>query len=176
MKFYQLLVAAEKLMVQYSTVNFKILDIRISDFGAKWMFDRLNEVSPDKSRIYDKSINFLGYGIFKYGLAIFISILYMLLCLKVNLYLLPILLLVFYCVEVHFLFLFPILFDSIKSPIFTSLKCTYILGLMTAIWNVIPIGIFMLFGLMNFKKPYRNWLIGCIAILIWYRDEIRDRI
>ncbi|MDF3821064.1 hypothetical protein P3G55_14220 [Leptospira sp. 96542] len=176
MIFFELLFDAKNFIDKPSIDKNWYKDIRVIDFGSRWMFDRLTEISPNEVRYYNESINFLAYGIFKYAFSIFITTLSSYIILQVDWRFFPLFIFIFYFIEVHFLFLFPILFDNIRRPIFTSMKCTYKLGLITAISNVIPIGIFMLCGLMNFKNPLRNWLVGCIAILIWYRDEIRDRI
>lgn len=176
MKFYELLTQAKKFIDLSIENNDWQQDFKVLDFGSKWMFDRMNEISPNHSRYYDPSINFFGYGVFKYGLSILVTVLFLLLITKINLFLLPSLVIIFYFVEVHFLFLFPILFDKKTNPIATSIKYTYQIGLIHLIVNVIPIALFMIWGLFHFKNPLRSWLVGCIAILIWYKDEIRDRL
>lgn len=176
MKFYTLLRQANDFIKHSMNNNDRLSDVYAFDFGSKWMFDRMNEIIPNPSRYYDRNINYFGYGIFKYGLSIAISILFLIYFYHNNVFLLPLIVIVFYTIEVHFLFLFPILFDGKRNPLITSLRYTYQLGIIHLITNVIPIAIFMILGLFHFKNPFRNWLIGCVAILIWYKDEIRDRL
>ena len=95
---------------------------------------------------------------------------------SLNIFLTPLSIIVFYLFEVHFLFLFPLIIDKIDQPILTSIKQTYKVGIFNALVTVIPIACFMLKGLFNISKPFHNWHIGSLAILIWYQNEIRDRL
>lgn len=176
MKFYTLLTQANDFLSKSLDKNNRLEDVNVSDFGSKWMFDRMNEIIPNQSRYYDRNINYFGYGILKYGLSISITILFLIYFYQINIYLLPLFVIVFYTIEVHFLFLFPILLDGKRNPIATSFRYAYQLGIFHLIANVIPIAIFMICGMFHFKNPLRFWLIGCIAILIWYRDAFRDRV
>lgn len=174
MKFYNLLTQAKEFLNHSMENNDRLEDVNVIDFGSKWMFDRMNEIIPNPSRKYDQNINYFGYGLLKYGLSISITILFLIYFYYINVFLLPLIKIVFYTIEVHFLFLFPILLDGKRNPIITSLRYTYRFGIIQLIANVIPIAIYMIFGLIHFKNPFRNWLIGCVAILIWYKDATRD--
>jgi hypothetical protein len=68
------------------------------------------------------------------------------------------------------------LIENVENPLLQSIKMTYNIGLFQAVFIVIPIAFYMLIGFLNFKKPLRNWHIGCWAILIWHCDEARNRI
>jgi len=174
---YQHLISQSKINLQADPPNINgILSRNIFELGAKWMFDKLNENKIDKEVQFNQSINFFVYGLLKYGISFFVFLLSAILFFKINFFLLPFSIIVFYLAEVHFLFLFPILIDNVEKPILTSIKQTYKTGILTTLTTVIPIGFFMVFGLLNFKDPFRNWYVGCLAIIIWYQNEIRNRI
>lgn len=141
--------------------------------GADWMYHYLNKDTL-REEIIGKSTNYTFYGILKYSLALIFFFASVLLFLNIHIFLIPLSVIIFYFIEVHFLFLFPLLLDKVSNPILTSIKCTYRVGLINALLNVIPIGFYMVIGLLRFNAPLRNWYIGCLAIVIWYRDEIRD--
>jgi len=174
---YQNLISQSKINLEINPPNINgILSMNIFDEGAKWMFDKLNESKIDKELQFNQSVNFFAYGLLKYGISFFVFLFSAYLFLKVNLFLLPLSIIIFYLAEVHFLFLFPILIDNAENPIWTSIKQTYKTGILTTLTTVIPIGFFMVFGLLNFKDPFRNWYVGCLSIIIWYQNEIRNRI
>jgi hypothetical protein len=172
---YHLLIAQSEANLNLNPIRIVgVISTDVFSLGAKWMFDRLNENEAEVK--FDKSINFAAYGFLKYGVSFFVGSFAAFLLGNVNLFLLPLSIVAFYLAEVHFLFLFPILIDKVKSPIWTSIRQTYKMGLLTTLVTVIPIGFYMVFGLLNFKDPFRNWYVGCLAILYWYKDEIRNRI
>ncbi|TVT42597.1 hypothetical protein FNT36_00420 [Hymenobacter setariae] len=92
------------------------------------------------------------------------------------LWLLPLAGLAFYVVEVHFLFLFPLLLDRVAHPLRTSIWATYQVGFMRALTWTLAIAAFMLAGLLNRRQPWRNWHIGCLALIHWYHHEVRPRV
>jgi len=150
--------------------------LNIFNNGASWMFDKLTGIDSNRNSFFNSNINFNFYGYLKYGFCLTIWFISVLLLLQLNVYFTPISIFVFYFCEVHFLFLFPLLIDNVKNPILTSIKQTYRIGIWETTFTVCQIGIFMLLGFLNFKNPYKNWHIGCIAILIWYKNEVRNRI
>lgn len=176
MKSYRLIQQSKMELEMISDYKCVPVSNAIFKMGAKWMFDRLKERESGLTQKFNNSINFFAYGLFKYSISFiaFFSSVYVLL--KLNLLLLPLSILIFYLIEIHFLFLFPILIYNVKNPIRSSIKQTYRTGLFIILLNVIHIGFFMVFGLFNFKDPFRNWYIGCMAIIIWYQDEIRNRV
>ena len=97
-------------------------------------------------------------------------------CIKIDVLLLPLSVVVFYLVEVHLLFLFPLLIDSVRHPVQVSIRLTYQTGLLNAMLTTMPIGFFMMAGLFNIKRPLRNWYIGSLAIIIWYNYEMGNRL
>jgi hypothetical protein len=144
--------------------------------GARWMYERLNELGSGYRRPFDAEINYTGYGCLKYGICLAgffwsgwwlstYEILYI-----------PFSVLVFYLLEVQFLFLFPLLIDQVKRPVWTGIQEVLKIGLIRCIMTVIPISIFMMMGLLKKRNRLRNWYIGCLAVLIWYNDEVRVRI
>lgn len=139
--------------------------------GARWMHGQL----PPKNA-FSTTISYTLYGLVKYGISLLAFGASVLLFCRVNPLLAPLSIVVFYLVEVHFLFLFPLLLDGVKQPLLKSIQQTYRIGLLPAVATVMPIGFYMLAGLCHFKAPLRAWHIGCGAILIWYQHEVRDRV
>lgn len=141
--------------------------------GAIWMQKRMKGAPPlsaSEARQYNI------YGAFKYLLSIFASVVVINFAFQLHPAFLPLSILVFYLVEVHFLFLFPILIERKAWPLINSISCTYRVGVFTCMITVMQIAFYMLKGIFNFKDPFKNWHIGCLAVLIWYQDEVRDRI
>ncbi len=174
MKYQQLLKQSKRILQENHLIIDGVISMNIFDIGAKWMFDKLHEHKSELK--FNQSINFTLYGLLKYGISFFAFLLSVFLFLKVNVLLLPLSIIIFYIAEVHFLFLFPILIDNIEKPIWTSIKQTYKTGMLITLLTVIPISFFMIYGLFNFKDPFRNWYVGCLSIIIWYQNEIRNRI
>ncbi|RYY95773.1 MAG: hypothetical protein EOO11_15115 [Chitinophagaceae bacterium] len=148
---------------------------QLFDRGARWMQQQLQALDPATPPGFDAAIPFTAWGLLKYGC-----------CLAgagaaaYGLYLLhpaltPLAVLVFYYCEVHFLFLFPRLLDGRPHPLRASIRSTYKVGPLRALFTVLPIAAYMLIGLFRLRHPLRHWHIGCLAILIWYQDEVRNR-
>jgi hypothetical protein len=169
MNYQNLLNTSRAHLHQYPVDN-QIFSLLIFTSGAEWMMNRMNEMDSQK-RVFDNSISYEKYGYFKYGICLFaFFIMGVLMSLK-SLYLLPLAILVFYIFEIHFLFLFPLSIDKVKNPIKESIQMTYRIGIFSALKTVIPIGFFMMLGLLNFRNPLKNWYLGCLSILIWYMHE-----
>jgi len=77
----------------------------------------------------------------------------------------------FYLVEIHMLFLFPVLLDGIPAPLSASMRLTYRVGIVTCLLTVLLLAGYMLLGLLRFDRPLKNWYIGCLAVLLWYVEE-----
>lgn len=176
MKYRQLIAQSKANLEANPPCMTDILSPRIFTIGAKWMFDKLHEGKQNTELSYNPSVQYLAYGVGKYGISLAAYVFATLYLAQINIVLVPLSVIVFYVVEVHFLFLFPILIDNIPHPIRTSIRQTYKVGLFTSLLTVIPLGFFMVAGLFRLRNPLRNWYIGCLAIVIWYRDEIRNRI
>jgi len=153
-----------------------LLSLKLFNTGAKWMFDKLQKKENGTTIEFNNKTSFASYGLLKYSISLSCAIFSLLTLWRYNTLLIPISILVFYFIEVHFLFLFPLLIDKVKNPISESIKQTYRLGLLTTTLIVIQIGFFMIIGLFNYKNPFRNWHIGCFSIIIWYKYEVRDRL
>lgn len=141
--------------------------------GAEWMFGHLNGKSDSR---FNRSAPYSAYGFLKYSISLFAFFVSAFLLFRINVWLVPVSIIVFYLVEIHFLFLFPLLMDNVKQPLLTSVRETYRTGIFTTLFNVIPIGIYMMMGLFRLKDPFRNWYIGCLAIVVWYNEEVRNRV
>jgi hypothetical protein len=166
--------ATEKLEINPNFVNLVRFGNVFGD-GANWMRFWMLELRPNAKLASMPTWKYTIYGIFKYVVSLlFFGVSALLLCqIKPILGLFSIF--IFYFVEVHFLFLFPILIENEKKPICKSIKITYEIGLFNAVKTVIVIAFFMLIGLINFQNPLKNWYIGCLAVVIWY-EEITNRL
>ena len=142
-------------------------------FGAQWMYDRLHELQPNNMHPFDPRINYNLYGGMKY--AICLAGLSMIL-LTHRVVAIPAGVVVFYLLEVHFLFLFPLLIDSESRPLLASLRATHKIGVGKCLAMVLPIAGFMLIGFLRKTDRLRNWYVGCLAIVIWYDHEVRARL
>lgn len=143
--------------------------------GAGWMATKMSEIDPTRTTHFDTGIPFTFYGMLKYGIALCMGCAFVAWAAQNNAFLLPLSIVVFYFFEVHFLFLFPLLIDNVSNPLRKSIKHTYRIGIFRCMITVIFIGFYMLVGLLKIKAPLHNWHIGCLAILIWYKNEVRDR-
>lgn len=142
-------------------------------FGAQWMYDRLHELQPCNKHPFDPGINYNVYGGIKYAvclaglsLALFTH----------RLMAIPVGVAFFYLLEVHFLFLFPLLIDGHPRPLLASIRATHKIGVGKCLAMVLPIAGFMLIGLVRKTDRLRNWYVGCLAIIIWYDHETRVRL
>lgn len=152
-----------------------VLSSGIFSAGAKWMHKWMNEMD-NKKMPFKNAGGFGAYGLYKYTLCVAAMTFTALLLYKVNVLLTPLSIFVFYFFEVQLLFLFPLLIDNIKNPVWVSMKQTYRIGIVKAMVIVIPISFYMIIGLFNIKAPFRNWHTGSLAIIIWYQYEIRNRV
>ncbi|HEY4063657.1 MAG TPA: hypothetical protein VGM30_17235 [Puia sp.] len=144
--------------------------------GARWMHDRLGELEGKHPAPFDPTKNYTFYGWLKYGICGTGFLLSLIGLSKYSLLFMPLSLLFFYLLEIHFLFLFPLLIDHSTNPIGMGIKEVYKIGVFKCLITVIPIGVFMMIGLLRKDDRFRNWYIGCLAILIWYNNEARNRI
>ena len=174
MKFNKLICQSKTNLEQNPSYISVVVPSKVFDLGAKWMFEKLNE--NNKEAKFNYSANYFTYGTLKYVICFLAFLISVFQLSKISVFLTPISMLVFYLFEIHFLFLFPLIIDNVQNPVWASIKQTYKIGLLTALVTVIPIGLYMVIGLLKFHDPLRNWHIGCLAIIIWYQNEIRDRI
>jgi hypothetical protein len=150
--------------------------IHVFQAGAKWMAEKMNDLEHQKKVFIDAGTSFNVYGYFKYGVCIIAFLVSFFFFLNKNVLFTPISVLIFYFFEVHFLFLFPLLIDKVPNPIQKSIQITHQIGVFCAMIIVIRIAFFMLYGILNLKNPFKNWHIGCLCIIIWYQDEVRNRL
>jgi len=146
----------------------------VFEAGALWMGGCLAQIreTPGDRRL---SASFTAYGYLKYGLASGAAALWVLLTSMSDWpYLFPLGILVFYLVEVNFLFLFPILLDGRQRPISTSFRMTRNLGYIYAMKNLAAIASRMLFGGFAGRGFKRSWLMGCLAVLFWYEKTNQE--
>jgi hypothetical protein len=143
--------------------------------GGTWMFHWMQMLQFDEKRTLQHAINFAFYGLFKYAIsgAVFLIALFFLWPLGWMYASLPIV--CFYIVEVQLMFLFPLLIDQSPAPLKESMAMTRKIGTINAVWVILPIGVFMLLGLFNWKNPLKHWYLGCLAVVIWYILERKAR-
>jgi hypothetical protein len=141
--------------------------------GASWMAELMGVLRED-TKDFPYLRSYTLYGIFKYALAGFSALFFLLsmVFLKVY-YLFPVLILVFYLVEAQFIFLFPLLIDHSASPVSDSFRMTRRAGgTLSVMRTLLPIALYMLSGGLTWKRFMKNWTIGCIMMVVWY-EEIR---
>lgn len=147
MKYYNLLRESREHFERFSNAKKKTLSSLIFTNGAEWMLERMNELDGG-TRIFNVSTSFEGYGYLKYGICLFSFILSGVFLSNKTIFLLPFAILVFYILEVHFLFLFPLLIDRMERPLLESIRMTYKVGVFRTLFTVIPIGFFYAYGLV----------------------------
>jgi hypothetical protein len=125
---------------------------------------------------YEDNQLFVRYGCFKYGLALSMATLVVGILGLPALVELLIFIIVFYLIEIQFLFLFPILIDRTNLPFRASVHMTYRMGYIRAFYTVLLLAAYMLTGLMMRRDPFRKWHIGCLAVLILYQHELENRL
>lgn len=156
--------------IEISQLNIDFFQIKGFGKGGEWMEHKLNS-----SKDIEKS-TYVIFGFLKYILSLFGFVIAYFIFEFMSIEFVLFSILLFYFVEIHFLFLFPIIIEEKKPILWNCIKSTYKVGLLRAWINVIPIGFYMIVGLLNFRKPLFNWYVGCNSILIWYEKEIRNRI
>ncbi len=152
------------------------IGLNVFSSGAVWMQAQLFQLDGKPAQPLHNANRFTKHGILKYGISLLAFFISAFLFGKYYVCLLPLSVLIFYLVEVQFLFLFPLLIDEVPDPILKSFHATYMIGVFRALVITMGIGIFMMVGLLRVRDPLYNWHIGCLAVLIWYRDEVRDRV
>ena len=170
MKYQKLLAQSREHLRRFPAAEKQGFSLLVFTNGAEWMLHRMNELDGEE-RIFDSSISYEKNGYFKYGICLVAFLLIGAFLFNKAVLLLPLAILVFYILEIHFLFLFPLLIDKVENPILKSIQMTYEIGVFQALATVIPIGFFMIIGLFNLQNPLKNWYLGCLSILIWYGYE-----
>ena len=144
--------------------------------GARWMYHRLQELQPADARPFNPGIRYTRYGLLKYGICITGSGISLPGLFTYGLFAIPLSIGIFYLLEIHFLFLFPLLIDQTPNPLLASIRATYKIGVGRCLITVIPIACYMMIGLLRKTNRFNNWYIGCLAIVIWYNHDIRNRL
>lgn len=176
MKYKTLIYQSLEFAKQYPDCLENSFSFNVFEQGAYWMFVQLKRLSKQETLVFNKTINYTFYGIIKYLVCILVSLTTAILLYKINCLLCILSIFVFYFIEVHYLFLFPLLIINNKNSIINSIRITYQIGVFKAVLVVLPIGFYMLIGLLNFKQPLKHWYIGCLAILIWFENDVRNRL
>lgn len=144
-----------------------VYHLEVFESGAHWMAARLAEIRKQQAVAVPQQ-DFSYYGFLKYGICILAFILSLVFIIQYSIFLIPLSVLVFYFVEVHFLFLFPLLIDEVEKPLLKSIKLTYKIGVLGSMSIVLCIAVYMLSGFFELTSPFKKWHIGCLAVLFWY--------
>lgn len=144
--------------------------------GGFWMQERLTELDNRAAALPAIIPPFKFYGYLKYGICLLLFFWAAAIFYRLNIFLMPLAVFVFYWCEAHFVFLFPLLIDGVRHPVYKSIKATYHMGVLRVMVTVMSIAVYMIRGLFNRRAPFYNWYVGCMAILIWYQHEVRDRL
>jgi hypothetical protein len=176
MKCIKLLQSAKQQMMALNKNATHPFTIKNFEEGAFWMYEILKIISPNSQPIFIKSKKYKWYGWLKYGLSMAAFFVSFFIFIKLNFLFIPISFIIFYIVEIHFAFLFPLMIDGVKNPIQQSISVVYKMSFISVLVTVMGIAAYMLVGLFNLKQPLKNWYIGCLAILIWYNNDVRNRI
>lgn len=174
MEYQELISKAEEMYsVNPDHISF-IQPSNIFSSGGYWMKRKMNSITPESERP-ETSKDFNCYGYIKYGISLLISALVLLLLWNLTPIAFSLSVLTFYIIEVHFVFLFPIVIEGRKDPFLKGSKMVYQIGFFKCLFLTIRIASYMIYGLFNLKNPTSKWYIGCLAIVIWYLDEVRVR-
>jgi len=171
MSVVQLLNQSLKLYEQHNIMEQKGLAFFTN--GAQWMHQYLEILASETKPFPNYKFELIGY--IKYGLSLLTALGVCAFYPFYSWWLIPMAAFIFYVVEVHFLFLFPLAIDGESNLIRRTLKATYQFGFWKAYCYTVCIAGYMLFGLLDFKSPLKKWRIGCLAIVILYQREIRNR-
>ena len=136
--------------------------------GAEWMrraMETIRGCSIDESQA-----DFHTLGIVKYGAASAVAVGWAFATLLLNV---PLLALcaapLFYAVEAHGVFLFPVAIDGYTRPFCTARLWTVRAGGTLHVMTIVmPIAVGMLCGGLAGRGFRRSWCLGCLAICIWY--------
>lgn len=145
----------------------RVYHFEIFESGAQWMAARMAEIRKQQFVTVPHQ-DFSYYGFLKYRICILAFVLSFAFLIQYSIFLIPLSVLVFYFVEVHFLFLFPLLIDEVEQPLLESIKLTYKIGVLRSMLIVLCIAVYMLSGLLEITSPFKRWHIGCLAVLFWY--------
>ena len=166
MKVTDLIALAEQRVIMYGG---EVDQFRGFGEGGRWMGWLMGKTSvPTKE--------FIRWGTIKYTLSVLAGLTILFISGEASSFALIMAAFAFYLVEVHFLFLFPLIIDREAPLLRVSVRATYRVGLWRALSTTISIAAYMIEGLFKFQKPLYQWYVGCACIVVWYEEEIRDRI
>lgn len=168
MKYKELLKKSE------TAITTKAMPIRLLfnpfKYGGEWMTLQQKTLFQDTLQS-DNNQEFTSYGILKYGLSVCLAVFCCIIFSVSTTYSILIFIITFYLVEVHFLFLFPLLINGNKNPVQAGIRLVYTIGFWRCFITTLGIAKYMISGLTNSNSRFLNWHIGCLAILIWYHEE-----
>src|SRR5262249_34852225 len=116
MKYPELLQRAEAHINRHPSQYQPETSFDVFNSGGRWMQQQMELLDGHKSHEHTVQ-SFSYYGYLKYGICLAAFIASLLLLSQISIYLTPLAVLVFYGIEVHFLFLFPLIIDGAANPI-----------------------------------------------------------
>jgi hypothetical protein len=171
-KYKKLLSESKEHIERYGLIQAPVT-LDIFSNGGFWMSQRLDELDHNRTKAAF-ALPFRYYGYLKYITCMAVSGITLGMVGNLKIYSISLSILLFYCCEAHFLFLFPLIIDRVQNPVIESIRQTYRIGLLKSVITVVPIALYMISGLFSYRAPFVRWHVGCLAILIWYQHEIRD--
>jgi hypothetical protein len=144
----------------------------VFETGAVWMGQHLALLRQRPLSARWPMHQYTYYGYLKYGLSVAGLVGAALALAPLSYWLLPLAALGFYLVEVQFLFLFPLLLEGRTRPLRTSCQLTSRVGVGRCLSMVLPVAGYMLLGLVRPGRALHHWHTGCLAIILWYVDEV----
>ncbi len=139
--------------------------------GVEWMSRALTVIRGQPPAPAPQPRCAQTLGIVKYGLASGAALLWVAGALFVNVYLIPLAILVFYAVEAQMVFLFPLVLDGSVRPFRDARRWTRRAGGTLAVMRaVLPLACAMLCGGFFGRGFVRCWCLGCLAVCLWYED------
>jgi len=138
MRYKELIRAGRAHLEKYPGYGPVTNPVTMFPLGARWMYDRLAELDEKNCQPFDGKINYNLYGSLKYGICLsgFVPVIGWFS--KYGWPALPLSVLLFYILEIHFLFLFPLLIDHSKRPIRTGMCLAFKIGILRCLCRLSP--------------------------------------
>lgn len=138
--------------------------------GARWMAGALSILRADTAPPSPPDVGWQRLGVTKYALCLLAAAVATAAALPfVPLFAAVVGVLIFYVVEVQFVFAFPIALDSHARPLRKSASVLrHSTGTLRGVATVVPLATVMLFGGFVGRGFVRSWCVGCLGVLVWY--------
>ena len=139
------------------------------------MHCRMNEMDLERYNEFPNDVNFTYYGIFKYLTVSAVGLASASILFRILPFLFPVSILIFYLAEMFFLFMFPLLIDGCRNPAAENFALVKKTGFIRSFYCLLRIAFKMISGIFNTADPFKEWKIGCIAVLFWYKECLQNK-